>query len=123
MFSELDEYDKIKSIVNRFVESVKRGDSSIMQPLFHKDAVLFGKFNEGSIDKAFAGIDAVGVAAENYSARIDVIALEKTVAVVRLIENNWNGCNLINFFTLSKQGDTWKIISVAYDVSTERKDS
>lgn len=121
MRSELSEYEKVEFVIKKFVEGVKKGSSKIMMPCFHKDAVLFGKFNDdviqaGSIKPAFSGIDTGGPCDEDYAARIDILSLEKSVAIVRLIEDNWRGCKLTNFFTLWKQNNDWKIIAVAYDV-------
>lgn len=121
MRSELEEYKAVEAVIKQFVEGVKNGSSEIMKPCFHEEAVLFGKMNSqiiqtGPITSAYPGIDASGKCGNDYEARIDIIALEETVAVVRLIEDNWNGCKLTNFFTLWKNNNEWKVIAVAYDV-------
>ena len=51
---------------------------------------LDGQLEHGSIQQFYKNVDTVG-GDENFRARIDVVALEETIAVVRVLEENWGG--------------------------------
>lgn len=77
-----------------FVKSVAEGNSSYAKKLFTEDAVLFGYFDgeleHGSIEQFYHNVDTVS-GGENFKARIDVVDVEKSMAVVRVLEQGWGG--------------------------------
>ncbi len=85
MRNEIKEYDLVSKATEKFVRSVSEGNSSYAKQLFTDDAVLFGMLDgvleHGSIEQFYKNVDIVG-AGDNFTARIDVLAVEETVAVV-----------------------------------------
>jgi hypothetical protein len=53
-------------------------------------ALTDGVLERGSIEQFYLNVDTVG-AGDNFKARIDVLAVEETVAVVRVPEESWGG--------------------------------
>ena len=87
--------------------------------MFTDDAVLFGILNgnveRGSIEQFYHNVDTVGAGAE-FKARIDVLAVEETVAVVRVLEEGWGGnIDFTDFLLLLKLNGEWKCVAKAYN--------
>lgn len=57
----------------------------------------------------------MGAVGNDYLARIDVISLEKTIATVRVIEDNWHGYKFTDFLIMNKIKGEWKIVAKVYD--------
>lgn len=103
----------------KFVKSVAEGNSEYAKSLFTNDAVLFGfldgKLERGSIEQFYRNVDSVG-AGDNFKSRIDVIAVEETVAVVRVLEEKWGGrIDFTDFLLLLKIDGEWKCVAKAYN--------
>lgn len=94
MRSEIKEYAAVQEAAEKFVKSVAEGNSEYAKTLFTDDAVLFGMLDgvleHGSIEQFYHNVDTV-VAGEDFKARIDVLAVEESVAVVRVLEEKWGG--------------------------------
>lgn len=91
MRASIDEYKAVEEAAMKFVKSVAEGNSSYAKELFIDEAVLFGyldgQLEHGSIEQFYKNVDTVG-AGNNFKARIDVIDVEETLAVVRILEEN-----------------------------------
>lgn len=89
MRDTIKEYEAVAEAAGKFVRSVAEGNSTHAKTLFTEDAVLFGILDgvmeRGSIEQFYHNVDSVG-AGEDFKARIDVLAVEETVAVVRVLE-------------------------------------
>ena len=89
MRDKIKEYEAVARAAEKFVKSVAEGNSEYAKTLFTDDAVLFGILNgtveRGSIEQFYHNVDTVGAGAE-FKARIDVLAVEETVAVVRVLD-------------------------------------
>ena len=101
------------------MKSVAEGNSVHARKLFTDDAVLFGILNgameHGSIEQFYTNVDTVG-ADSNFKARIDVLAVEETVAVVRVLEEGWGGSiDFTDFLLLLKIDGEWKCVAKAYN--------
>lgn len=94
MRASIEEYKAVETAAMKFVKSVAEGDSRYAKELFTEDAVLFGFLNgaleRGSIDQFYRNVDSVA-AGDKFKARIDVVAVEETLAVVRVLEESWGG--------------------------------
>ncbi len=106
-----------------FVKSVAEGDSSYAKRLFTDEAVLFGYLDgtleHGSIEQFYRNVDTVG-GDKNFRARIDVIALEETLAVVRVLEENWgNRIDFTDYLLLLKINGEWKCVAKAYNQNSD----
>jgi len=81
-----------------FVKSVAEGNSAHAKKLFIDEAVLFGyldgKLEHGSIEQFYHNVDTVP-GGDNFKARVDVLMVEESLAVVRVLEEGWG--NRIDF--------------------------
>ena len=119
MRANIEEYKAVEAAAMKFVKSVAEGDSRYAKELFTDDAVLFGFLNgkpeRGSIEQFYRNVDSVG-AGDEFEARIDVMAVEETLAVVRVLEEGWGGrIDFTDYLLLLKIGGEWKCVAKAYN--------
>ena len=119
MRDKIKEYDEVARAAENFVRTVAEGDSKYAKTLFTDDAVLFGildgELEHGSIEQFYRNCDTIG-GDPNFKARIDVLAVEETVAVVRVLEENWgNRIDFTDFLLLLKLNGEWKCVAKAYN--------
>ncbi len=119
MRDKLEEYEALAKAAGKFVKSVAQGNSEYAKTLFTEDAVLFGMLDgvleHGSIEQFYHNVDSVG-AGDNFKARIDVLALEETVAVVRVLEEGWGSrIDFTDFLLLLKLNGEWRCVAKAYN--------
>ena len=123
MRDKIKEYEAVAKAAELFVESVAEGNSEYAKRLFTEDAVLFGILNgemeHGSIQQFYNNVDSVG-GDSNFKARIDVVAVEETVAVVRVLEEGWGGSiDFTDFLLLLKIDGEWKCVAKAYNQNSD----
>lgn len=123
MRDKINEYEAVEKAAMNFVKSVAEGNSSYAKELFTSDAVLFGildgALEHGSIDQFYHNVDTVG-ADNNFKARVDVLAVEETVAVVRVLEEGWGGhIDFTDFLLLLKLNGEWKCVAKAYNQNSD----
>ncbi len=123
MRSEIKEYEAVARAAEKFVKSVAEGNSEYARTLFTDDAVLFGildgSLERGSIEQFYRNVDTVA-AGENFKARIDVLAVEETVAVVRVLEEGWGGrIDFTDFLMLLKLDGEWRCVAKAYNQNSD----
>lgn len=119
MRADIKEYRAVEEAATKFVKSVAKGDSSYAKELFTDDAVLFGfldgKLEHGSIEQFYSNVDSVA-AGDKFDARIDVVAIEETLAVVRILEESWGGrIDFTDYLLLLKIDGKWKCVAKAYN--------
>ncbi len=120
MREQIEEFSKVENVARKFIEAVRTGNSEIVKPYFYEKASFFGQLNEkeyqsGSIQGFYDTIDKMGSIKEDYIARVDVLNIEKTVAVVRVIEDNRHGYKFTDFLIMNKINGEWKIVAKVYD--------
>lgn len=123
MRSNMKEYEAVEAAAMKFVKSVAEGNSAYAKELFCDDAVLFGyldgKLEHGSIQAFYENVDSVG-AGTDFQARIDVVAVEETLAVVRVLEEKWGGrIDFTDYLLLLKIGGEWKCVAKAYNQNSD----
>lgn len=119
MRASIEEFKAVGAAAMKFVRSVAEGDSSYAQELFTDDAVLFGyldgKLEHGSIEQFYRNVDSVA-AGDKFEARIDVVAIEETLAVVRVLEESWGGrIDFTDYLLLLKINGEWRCVAKAYN--------
>ena len=119
MRSEINEYKAVEKAAEKFVKSVAEGDSEYARDLFIDEAVLFGYLDgvleHGSIEQFYDNVDSVA-AGEEFNARIDVLLLEETLAVVRVLEESWGGrIDFTDVLLMLKMDGEWKAVAKAYN--------
>jgi len=123
MRERIQEYLAVEEAAKKFVKSVAEGNSKYAKELFIDEAVLFGyldgKPEHGSIEQFYHNVDTVS-GGENFKARIDVIALEETLAVVRVLEEGWgNRIDFTDYLLLLKMNGEWKCVAKAYNQNSD----
>lgn len=119
MRDSIKEYEAVQAAAMKFVESVAKGDSRYARELFTDDAVLFGfldgMLERGSIEQFYRNVDTVS-GSEEFKARVDVVAVEETLAVVRVLEEGWGGrIDFTDYLLLLKIDGEWKCVAKAYN--------
>ena len=117
--ASIEEYNAVVEAATKFTRSVAEGNSSYARELFTEDACLFGFLNgvmeRGSIEQFYRNVDTVG-AGEHFKTRIDVLAIEETLAVVRVLEEGWGGSiDFTDVLLLLKIDGQWKCVAKAYN--------
>ncbi|MBD5225344.1 MAG: nuclear transport factor 2 family protein [Bacteroidales bacterium] len=123
MRDKIKEYEAVAEAAGKFVKSVAEGNSMYAKELFTDDAVLFGildgTLEHGSIEQFYQNVDTVG-AGDGFKARVDVLAVEETVAVVRVLEEGWGGrIDFTDYLLLLKLGGEWRCVAKAYNQNSD----
>ncbi len=123
MRADLKEYQAVEAAAMNFVKSVAEGNSKYAKELFIDEAVLFGyldgKLEHGSIEQFYHNVDTVP-GGDNFKARVDVLLVEETLAVVRVLEEGWgNRINFTDILLLLKMNGEWKWIAKAYNQNSD----
>lgn len=119
MRDSIKEYEAVQEAAMKFVKSVAEGNSTYARELFTNDAVLFGfldgELERGSIEQFYHNVDTVS-GGEAFKARVDVVAVEETLAVVRVLEEGWGGrIDFTDYLLLLKIGGEWRCVAKAYN--------
>ena len=119
MRASIEEYKAVEEAAAKFVRSVAEGDSRYARELFIDEAVLFGylvgKLEHGSIEQFYRNVDSVGGDA-GFRARIDVVDIEETVAVVRVLEEQWGGrIDFTDYLLMMKMDGRWLCVAKSYN--------
>lgn len=123
MRASIEEYKAVEEAAMKFVRSVAEGDSKYARELFTDEAVLFGfldgQLEHGSIEQFYNNVDTVG-AGDDFKARVDVVAVEETLAVVRVLEEKWGGrIDFTDYLLLLKIDGQWKCVAKAYNQNSD----
>lgn len=123
MRADIAEYKAVENAAMKFVKSVAEGNSSYAKDLFVDEAVLFGyldgKLEHGSIEQFYHNVDTVS-AGNNFKARIDIVSVEETVAVVRVLEEKWGDrIDFTDYLLLLKINNEWKCVAKAYNQNSD----
>ena len=109
-----DEYDQVLEVMNKYYEAQKLGNADILKPVCHKNAIMHGDAGEalieGSFENLYNFINSTG-GQPNIRMKMDVTALNGTVANVQCLQDSDDGRKYIMFFQLFKTHGEWKIIS------------
>lgn len=119
MRSKIEEYHAVEKAAEKFVKSVAEGNSEYAKELFIDEAVLFGYLDgdleHGSIQQFYDNVDSVA-AGDEFNARIDVLLLEESLAVVRVLEESWSGrIDFTDVLLMLKMDGEWKAVAKAYN--------
>ena len=123
MRNSISEYEAVEKAANLFVKSVAEGNSKYAKELFIDEAVLFGfldgKLEHGSIEQFYHNVDTTP-GGDHFKARIDVVDVEETLAVVRVLEEGWGGrIDFTDYLLLMKFDGEWKCVAKAYNQNSD----
>ncbi len=120
-FSDCEE---IITAVKKYLEACNKGDSSIMAPYFHKDAVIFWGGMEPDkhsheIQGFFDAMDETGQDTDpNPPYHIDILDITETTAVTKVVEE-WQGQTFTDYHTFIKTPDGWRITAKIFHTHEE----
>ena len=123
MRAPISEYKAVEEAAMKFVRSVAEGDSQYAKELFIDEAVLFGyldgRLEHGSIEQFYHNVDTVS-GGDNFQARVDVVLVEESLAVVRVLEEGWGGrIDFTDVLLLLKMDGEWKCVAKAYNQNSD----
>lgn len=123
MRDKIQEYKAVEEAAMKFVKSVAEGNSKYARELFIDEAVLFGfldgKLEHGSIEQFYHNVDTVP-GGDGFNARVDVLLVEETLAVVRVLEEGWgNRIDFTDVLLLLKMDGEWKCVAKAYNQNSD----
>lgn len=123
MRASIQEYQAVEEAAMKFVRSVAEGSSTYARELFTEDAVLFGfldgALEHGSIEQFYHNVDTVS-GGEAFKARVDVVDVEESMAVVRVLEEGWGGrIDFTDYLLLLKMDGEWKCVAKAYNQNSD----
>ncbi len=123
MRDKIQEYKAVEEAAMKFVRSVAEGNSKYARELFIDEAVLFGfldgKLEHGSIEQFYHNVDTVP-GGDGFNARVDVLLVEETLAVVRVLEEGWgNRIDFTDVLLLLKMNGEWKCVAKAYNQNSD----
>lgn len=107
----------------KFVKSTTDHNILYDKQLFVNEAVLYGfldgKLEHGSIEQFYHNVDSVG-AGKDFKARIDVLALEETVAAVLVLEEKWGErIDFTDYLLMLKIAGEWKCVAKVYNKNSD----
>ena len=107
----------------KFVKSVAEGNSKYAKELFIDEAVLFGyldgELEHGSIEQFYRNVDTVP-GGDHFKARVDVLMVEESLAVVRVLEEGWgNRIDFTDVLVMLKMNGQWKCVAKAYNQNSD----
>ena len=119
MRAPIQEYQAVEEAAMKFVKSVAEGNSKYAKELFIDEAVLFGYLDgtleHGSIEQFYHNVDTV-TGGDHFKARVDVLLVEESLAVVRVLEQGWgNRIDFTDVLLLLKMNGEWKCVAKAYN--------
>lgn len=123
MRAPISEYKAVEEAAMKFVRSVAEGDSKYAKELFIDEAVLFGYLNgeleHGSIQQFYHNVDTTP-GNPKFHARVDVLLVEETLAVARVLEEGWGGrIDFTDVLLLMKMNGQWKCVAKAYNQNSD----
>ena len=123
MRDQMKEYQAVEAAAMKFVKSVAEGDSKYARELFIDEATLFGFLNgeleHGSIEQFYHNVDTTP-GNPKFQARVDVLLVEETLAVARVLEEGWGGSiDFTDILLLLKINGEWKCVAKAYNQNSD----
>lgn len=114
---DFNDYQAVKSTVNKYLDAGRQGKSSIAKPAFHKDAIMYnannGKIEGGAIQSLFDFFDTEAPAPD-LQAEITSIDIAGNVAYARVESQNWHGESYSDMFLLLRENGEWKILTKVF---------
>ena len=102
-------------MLNAFVMEKQKNSKKIV---FRPETVCYGYLEGEFIAKPFQSlfdeIDKVG-ADPKFISHVEILTIEGTVAIARVMEENWFGNMFTDFMSLIKFGDEWKIVAKVFN--------
>ena len=113
MVPELDDLGAIKACIDKYVEGAARGDRKLLEEIFLPTARMVGWFAGQCVDvpivEFFRAAEGNPQSDHGYRAELQSIQLTGTAAVATLAENAYLNHDFVDYLSLIKREDGWKI--------------
>lgn len=113
----VNDYEAVKTVLNKYLEAGKQGKSEIMKLAFYKDAIMYNSdknhIEGGSIQALFDGIDK-GEPSPQIEATITTVDIVGNIAYARVEADNWFNSRYTDMFLLLKENNEWKILTKVF---------
>ena len=115
----LDDLEAITQVVQLYIDGAG-GDVAKLRAAFHDDARMFGHIGPVEHAMPIGGfIDMVAgakrsFAGPKYRAKIVSIHVTGDAGMAVLAEQDYLGCDFIDYFSVARIGGAWKIVNKTY---------
>jgi hypothetical protein len=119
MAQRIDDYDAITKVVQLYIDGAG-GDVAKLRQAFHPDARMYGHVGDVQHAIPITGFfDMVAnskssLAGPRYKARIVSIDVVGDAGIAVLAEEDYFGCDFVDFFSVARIGGQWKIVNKTY---------
>lgn len=120
MSAQLDDHDAIAEVIQLYIDGAA-GDVAKLKRAFHPDARMFGHIDSlahaipiSGFFEMVAGAQGQPMAGPNYKARIGSIQQTGDAAVAALVEQDYLGCDFVDYFSLARIQGRWQIVNKTY---------
>lgn len=112
------DYHAVAASAGNYVEGLRTGSANTLAEAFHPDAVMYGYLNGellgGPIENLYTFVETNGDAPDSV-ARVDILAITPTTAVVRVdMEKDAIGCDYNDYLLMIKIEREWKVIAKVF---------
>ena len=118
MRARISEYNKLEALGKKYLEGLKTANIEMLKEIFHEKSCIYGRLNDfkssDPIQSLFDEIKKAGKCGDDFCGKVDILSLDKDIAILKILEENWHGYNFTDYFTCWKEDDTWKIITKIY---------
>ncbi len=105
--SRISRTEAVRSVIDDYVDGVRRGDAALLADIFHPDAQMYGYLDGAPtnvpISAFFAMLGQFAAPAdsgEQYRAVVTAITVGATAAIVELHEEDYLGRDFTDYFAL-----------------------
>ena len=116
MRPKTSDYEAVRELGLAIVNCVKTGNGQKLKELFYEHGVVFGYADGAFADGSLAAfVDAIDghPAGDSLSASVDVISMDDTVAVARIVENG--PFFFTHLATMLRVKGVWRVCSYVYN--------
>lgn len=112
------DYHAVAASAGNYVEGLRTGSANTLAEAFHPDAVMYGYLNGlllgGPIENLYTFVETNGDAPDSV-ARVDILAITPTTAVVRVdMEKDAIGSDYNDYLLMIKIEREWKVIAKVF---------
>jgi Putative lumazine-binding len=117
---QTDERAAIATVVQLYIDGASKGDAAKLKEAFHEEAWMFGSLAGQRYDVPIDQLIEMTVSQPldsdgGFKARITSIEQVDDAATARVEEDGcWGNISFVDFFTLAKIDDTWKILNKTF---------
>jgi hypothetical protein len=118
MGQPMDDLQEIARVVQLYIDGAN-GDVAKLEEAFHPSAWMFGHVGPMDtnmpIEDFFKWVaDNPGLAGAGYRTQVTSIDLNGDAAVATLAEEDFMGCDFVDYFALARMDGRWKIVNKTY---------